>query len=490
MEEAQRRLIPHLRVLSDYQLERIHNATVEVLERTGIIVKHPEAIQLLKDAGAWVDGERVRIPRALIEWAIDAAPSSLTIYNQKGEPAIRLAGRVPHYGSGPTTPYTLDLNTGEKRKVVEEDIKNTAKVVDYLNNIDYTMSMGLISDCPEGTEDLHEFRQLIFNTNKPICAWGYDRENYETIKNMGIAIKGSLAKLQQEPFYVLYSEPTTPLMHSEEALEKLLFMAENRLPMVHTSGATAGGVAPVSLAGIMVVSSAEVLSGLLIAQLKNKGTPCLFGYATHIMDMKTTICSYGCPEHALGQAATVDQADYYNLPSWGYAGCSDSKIMDGQVAVESTMHDLMTALSGANFAHDVGFIESGMTSSLPSIVLNNEIIEMVKRIKQGIDTSDEALAVEAINDIGPQGNYLTHQHTMDRFRDVFYPELIDRQNYDKWKDAGAKSLEERVLEKTREIVKTHKPEELPDEVKEDINNLVENAVQKIVEKNKNKRRRR
>lgn len=474
------RMIPRLRVLNDDQLLRIHNATMEVLEKTGIIIKHPEALKLLEDAGACVDGEKVKIPRSLIEWAVNAAPSTLTIYNQLGEPAIRLNDRNAHYGSGPTTPYTLDVETGEKRKVVEKDIANAARIVDKLDNIDYAMSMGLISDQPEGTEDIHEFKQLLLNTNKPICAWGYNRENYETIKKMAVAVKGSLTKLQQEPFYVLYSEPNTPLMQSKEAIEKLLFMAEHRLPMVHTSGGSAGGVAPVTLAGIMVVSSAEVLSALLIAQLKNKGTPCLFGYATHIMDMKTTICSYGCPEHALGQAATVDQAEYYGLPSWGYAGCSDAKVFDSQVAVESTMHDLLTGLSGANFAHDVGFIESGMTSSLASIVLNDEIISLVKVIKEGIDTSDEALAVDVIDEIGPQGNYLKHEHTLEHFKDVWYPDLIDRQNYNKWESTGAKSLEERAREKTRDIIKSYQPEPLPDKTKKKIQEIVKKDCEKII----------
>ncbi len=477
---SEERKIPELRVLSKGQLDRINRATMEVLERTGLIIKHPEALALLEEAGAWVEGERVRIPRSLVEWAIDRAPSTLTLYNQQGEVAVRFGHRQPGFGSGPTTPYTIDLETGQRRKVVEEDIGRAARLVDALENIDFAMSMGLVSDCMEGLEDLYEFRQLLFNTDKPICGWGYNRDNYQLIRDMAVAVKGSLERLQQQPFYILYSEPSTPLLQTEESLDKLLFMAENRLPMVHTSGAAAGGVAPVTMAGLMVISSAEVLSGLLIAQLKNPGTPCLFGYATHIMDMKTTICSYGCPEHALGQAATVDQAEYYGLPSWGYAGCSDSKIMDGQVAVESTMHDLMTALSGANFAHDVGFIDSGMTSSLSSLVLNDEIIGMVKRIKAGIDTSDEALAVDLIDEIGPQGNFISHPHTADNFKDVWYPELMDRQSYDQWQAQGSLSLEERVKKQTIKLLAEHQPRELSQQVKEEIDSMVKHRCKELL----------
>lgn len=470
--------IPYLRVLNEEQLHRIHRATLEVLERTGIIVKHPEALHLLREAGAWIDGERVRIPRSLVEWAIDAAPSSLTLYDQRGRPAIRFDHRQASFGSGPTTPYTLDIETGERRKVVEEDIKRAATLIDALEHIDFVMSMGLVSDCPKGLEDLYEFRQMLYYTDKPLCGWGYNQRHYGLIRDMAVVIKGTLEKLQQEPFYVLYSEPSTPLLQTEESLEKILFMAENRLPMVHTSGAAAGGVAPVSLAGVMVISSAEVLSGILIAQLKNRGTPCLFGYATHVMDMKTTICSYGCPEHALGQAATVDQALYYGLPSWGYAGCSDAKTIDGQVAVESTVHDFMTLLSGANFAHDVGFIESGMTSSLASLVLNNEIISMVKRIKEGIDTSDEALAVDIIHEVGPQGNFLSHSHTVKNFQRVWYPELMDRQNVHQWEMGGAKTLEERVIERAKKILKEHTPKRLKKEVQQRIDSIVEGQKDK------------
>lgn len=482
MEESTSRHIPRLRVLNEEQLRRIHEAALVVMEGTGLIIKHGEAQNLLEKAGAKVEEERVRIPRSLVDWAIDTAPSHLTIYDQKGNPALRLGERNPGFGSGPTTPYTIDVETGERRKVVAHDVGRAARLMDALENIDFVMSMGLISDCLKGLEDLYEFRELLFHTHKPLCGWGYNRRSYALIRDMAIAVKGTLEKLQQEPFYILYSEPSTPLLHTKEALEKVLFMAEHRLPMVHTSGAAAGGVAPVTLAGLMVVCTAEVLTGILIAQLKNPGTPCLFGYAAHIMDMKTTICSYGCPEHALGQAATVDQAQFYQLPSWGYAGCSDAKILDGQVAVESTFHNLMTGLSGANFAHDVGFLESGMTSSLTSLVLNNEIIGMVKRILAGIDTSDEALAVAVIEEIGPQGNFLAHPHTAENFKKVWYPELLDRNSYDQWKIKGAATLEERVQERTTAILKNHQPEELPEETRAVINAIVLAQEEELVNK--------
>jgi trimethylamine--corrinoid protein Co-methyltransferase len=290
---------------------------------------------------------------------------------------------------------------------------------------------------------------------------------------MAVAVAGGADQLRLSPTLLLYSEPTTPLQHSRTATEKLLYMAEQGLPIVHSPAPMMGGTAPVTLAGGLVLGNAEVLSSLVIHQLKRAGAPFVYGSGLHHMDMRTTISVYGAPEFQLARVGVAALGQYYGLPSWGYAGHSDSNVMDEQAAADAVFSVMIALLVGANLVHDVGYIEAGLTTSPEMIVFTDEIIDMLRHFVAGVNLDAEALAMEAIHSVGPRGNYLTDEHTLEHFRDLWQPTLFDRQRADDWRTGESKRLADRLREKTIEILDNHQPEPLLDSVRDEIRYILQ-----------------
>ena len=461
-------------VLSESQIRDIHEASLEILQETGVNFHLKETRDLLDEAGCTVKGDRVHFPPGLVEWAINAAPSQTYLFDREGKNPITLGGNNVTFGLGPTLLNMRDHETGERRPFRKQDTANAAKLVDALDNIDWVMGLGTIDDVPHEHSDRHEFEAMVKNTTKPIVVWSYTNEGVEDIIEMASAVAGSKEELLHKPFIVSYSEPISPLTHDKDASKKLLLTAEYGLPTVHTPIPQAGASAPVTLAGQLAQGNAENLSALVVSQLVNEGLPFFVGGVISIMDMQTAVLAYGAPEKELATAAYMDMAHYYELPTWGTAGCTDSKIIDQQSGIESTLSVLFSALSGANLVHDVGYMESASTGSLEQIAMVDEIVGMVKKFTDGIEVNDYTLALDVIDEVGPEGDHLTHKHTMDNFKEVAWsPTLMDRDVPDTWMDKGSKSMEERLNEKVNRILDEHEPKPLPEEVVEKIDTVID-----------------
>lgn len=442
-------------------MRQIHSATLEVLEKTGVDVYDEKALALLKQAGANVIGVRVRFPSSLVEWAISTAPESIMIWSRDGVPSLQLSGKNVYFGPGPSCPNILDVYTGERRLIRSEDVKDYARLCDALPNLDFMMSMGILAKEAE-TSDVQEFAAMILNTRKPIVAWAWNEEGAQDILDMALTFRKGLDDLRLRPNYIFYCEPTAPLRHTGEALRKLLFTAERGLPLIYGAGPVGGASSPVTIEGMIVTGNAEVLSGLVIAQLQRAGTPFIFGSGTGPLDMATMTVAYGAPEFILGQAALAEMARFYGLPSWGFGGCSDSKLPDEQTAIQSALWNLFSSLSGANLVHDVGFIESGLTGSMESIVMNNEIIGLVRRLLGGIGFSKEDFGLDVIHQVGPGGNFLGTEHTFRHFRENWDPGLSDRSTYENWVERGKTTMGWRAREKAKQLL-SRSPEILKSE---------------------------
>ncbi|MDW7674123.1 MAG: trimethylamine methyltransferase family protein, partial [Bacillota bacterium] len=475
----------HASTLSEDQCKQIVSAAIEVLERTGVDVFHDDALKLFADNNCWVDGNRVKFPSGLVEWAIRTAPSRVVLADRDGNRTMFLEGTNSYYGPGPTNTYFIDPFTGERRKPLKEDKVNVAKVCDALPNIDYVMDLGTASDVTPNLADVHAFEAMLLNTSKPIVHWGFDIEQYQDIVDMCIEIAGSLEKLQQAPFVALYSESSPPGLHSNEGIGKAMWVAEKGLPLIYTPCVMAGATSPATMAGTLVQALSESFVGLVAAQLIRKGTPFILGGVIAVMDMKSTILSYGSPEFNLLQGAMANLGQYMKIPVFGTAGCTDSKTLDGQAAIEASLSLLTAAQMGANLVHDVGYTEYGATGSLYQVVLGNEILGMVKRIMRGIEVNDETLALDVIDNVGPGGHFLGERHTIENFKkETWFPTLIDRTRYDEWKMKGALSMGDRIKAKTQTIIKEHQPKQLSAEVVEKIAQIVAKAEEREAKKGK------
>lgn len=454
-----------LSVLSDDDVERIHQATLEVLERTGVRVSSNKALELLHAAGCEVDGELVRIPPRVVEEALRLAPSGFRLYDRNGENPLDVGGGTVHYGTGVTNPNFRDLETGERRPTRVQDIRDAARLCDALPGYDWIMPMGSVQDVPQQAADVHEFEAAVTNTTKPIVFITSDRRGLEDVVEMASVVAGGRDRLIAKPFIVSYPEPASPLFHVKEAVEKLLYSAKIGLPIVYTPGSSAGGTAPVTMAGALTTANAECLSGLVMAQLVNPGVPFTVGGVLTIMDMSKGTFSYGAPEMSLLLAGYAEIAAYYSLPTWGTAGCSDSKLPDQQAAIESTFSCLANGLAGYDLVHDPGFLDSAMTGSLEMLVMTDEIIGMVKRLLRGIRVDDETIATDVIHRVGPAGHYLVEEHTRDHLRDEhWFPTLMTRTPYDMWREAGMKSMGDRVEDKARGILEEYVPTPLDPDI--------------------------
>lgn len=443
-------------VLTEDQKEEFHRKTQALLRRTGVRVLSTEIREKLAEAGCWVDGDIVRIPPHLVDWAIRVAPKSVRLAGRDGTSAMYLEGRKSYFGTGSDTPYVLDATTGEKRRTVLRDIINVSLLVDALEHIDFIMCMGIASDVPEQISDLYHFRAMARHTTKPIVYTAWNAANLKGIIHMAEALAGGTETLRRDPFCALYSEPIAPLTHATESLEKLLIICGKGLPVVYTPGLITGATSPITRAGAVVQANAELLSGLLICQLIREGTPVIAGAGGMMtMDMSTTLASYGAPEFMLDWSALCEMGHYYNLPVFGFAGVTDSKIFDQQAGIEGALWVLLSALMGGNLIHDVGYVESGLTTSYEMIVSMNETIGLVKKLLGGIHISEEDFALDVIDRVGPGGHFLNERHTVRHCRKNWRPQLFDRQNRERWEKAGGQDLGDRSAALVREILERY-----------------------------------
>jgi len=460
---------PKFKVLSKDDQERIYSAALEVLEQTGIRIPVQEALSLLKEAGAQIERDIVHIPSRLVEEALRAAPKKISIYSRDGEPAMLLNTRNSYFGNGSDCVYILDSFTGERRQFTSEDVERAAVICDALANIDFVMPAGIISDKPVTVANLHAFQATTFNTSKPILFTALNRQGTKAIIKVASIVTGGEDELRKKPFIMHYIETTSPLSYAKDAAEMLLSSAEKGVPIVCAPGPIAGASAPVTLAGILVLHLAESLSELVIAQLKNEGAPAIIGGCPSIMDMKTAVSTYGGPEFYLLNAGLTELCHSLDLPMFGTAGCSDSKKVDSQAAIESAISAVTQALCGANLVHDVGYIDSGLTQSFDMMVMTNEVLGMVKRLKDGIKVDDDHLAVHLIDKVGSGGNYLAEPHTAKYFKSEFWmPQFMNRQNHETWIKGGSRSLEELANEEVKSILSNHKVIPLEERAKEEI----------------------
>ncbi len=466
---------PQFSLLSDSQLQDLHLAALEVLRRTGIRFHHAGALDMLRQAGAFVDGPLVKFPSQMVEDAIASAPSRVVMCDRDGEPAMLLEGTRVYFGTGSDCPNFLDPATGEHRSFTTADLIDGYHLCDALPNIHFVMSIGIPSDVDRALAYDVQMALMLEHTTKPIVFVTDNLASCRRAIEMAAAVAGSLDALVEQQHILLYSEPSSPLQQSQTAIDKLLLMAETGLPVVHSPGPLMGGTAPITMAAGMAMSLAEILSGLVVHQLQRRGAPFVFGAGLHHMDMRSAQICYGGPEFQLTKAAVAELGRWYDLPTWGYAGCSDAKVMDEQAALEAMLSVLMARLSGGNLIHDVGYLESGLTGCYEMIVLTDELVGMTDGILKGFEVSEETLLLDELHRIGPGGHFLDSKATSHRFRDFWYPTLLDRQRRPQWLEAGATTLGQRLTARVREIVAGHRPKPLDPDKKRAVEEILAQA---------------
>jgi trimethylamine--corrinoid protein Co-methyltransferase len=460
----QLRFTPQLKMINEDQIKLIHDATLDVLEITGIQMTHPQALEILAGAGARVEGGRVRFPSWMVDKAIASAPRRINLGNRFGQTAVTLGGRRTWFGPSLDCIYWQDPATGERTRFTSDHGRQSAALADVLENYDWVMTIGMAEDQSAEAADKVMARRALENTSKPLVFCCNDAASVKAIYEMALLCQGGRSAFETAPLIVHYSEPISPLLYYDPAVEKIIFCARHKIPLINFPAPQCAGTAPATLAGNVVQGSAESLSGLILHQAVNPGAPFIYGAFTTVMDMRSSIFSYGAAEISVMVGALAQMAQYYQLPFFGTGGCTDAKSCDAQAAAEATQQTLTAAMVGSGLVHDcAAWVDHGTTVSPSYMVLVNEILSNVRVAMQGLEVSRETLATEVIDRVGPGGNYLKDRHTLENFKKVFYSDLFDRTMMETWEKEGRKSLTDRLREKTLRLM-SGEPKLLPAKV--------------------------
>jgi trimethylamine---corrinoid protein Co-methyltransferase len=444
---------------------RLHEATLTVLETTGVEVHHQGALELLTDAGARVEGTRARIPAALVRDALEAAPRSFELRSRGAGPVMQMDAAHTYFGTGSDCLYVRDPDTWERRRARVADIQGMAAVSELLPDIDFVMSMGLPEDVAQEIDDLAQFAAMLRGTRKPLLLSARDGRILAAMQEMAAACGEAQS-------FAIYAMPAPPLSHESEAVDKLLVCAELGIAIVYASAPAAGATAPMSRAAVAVIGNAEALSGLVINQLASPGAPFIYGVAQGALNLRTSSMLYCAPEAFAVQHASCDMARFYDLPSFTLGGSSDAKILDGQWAAETALTLALGALSRATLVHDLGFLESGLQSAYEAIVFCDELVGYVRSFTAGVPVDEVTLALEEIDAVGPGGSHLARKHTRAHVRDYWSASLLDQWAHGHWEADGGKDLVARLRAKVAEL----RAAEAPFTLSQDAERVIEQAL--------------
>ena len=450
--------------LTDEQVKQIHEASLAVLARTGVQVEETEALRLFTEAGANVEGNRVRLPQSLIEDAVDKAPSRVVLAGRDPDNDLILEDARVYIGTGGAALSVLDMETGETRKAVLRDVADMARIVDVLDNIHFYLMPVYPTDMTKENVDINSYYISLANTTKHVQSGVYTVQGIRDVVEMCERITGGSEPLRERPIVSFITcWMVSPLKFATDVTTLLIETCRQRIPVVLSAAPMAGSTAPVTLAGMLAQLNAEQLAGLALTQLAQPGCPVLIGPIPATADMRSGKYLGGSVELGLTNAAITQLAHFYQVPIYNSAGMTESKIPDIQAGMEKAQSLIQVALAGANFIHHAaGMLENMSTIAYEQFVIDNELLGMAMRAVRGIEVNDDTLALEVIDRVGPGGHYLMDKHTMRYMRtEHYYPSAVfDRQGREMWEKAGATDAWTRAKEVARRILAEHRPEPL------------------------------
>lgn len=468
-------------VLNNAQCEKIVDAAMKILENTGCCMKNERAREILKSEGCSVEGNLVKIPAELIQKCIRTVPGEVTIYNREGNPALILGTSTgnSYLVPGMCNVYRFDVKTGERRLSVKKDAFDTGLLVDALPNIDMACGLTLISDCDPKLAAAYEVRELLEATSKPILLMTTNMLEIETTYKMCCEVAGGEENFRQKPFAVAGATSTSPLTHDDENVATLLYMFEKGIPTPYIAAPMIGATAPVTAAGAVALGIADNMVGLVLSQIVNPGCPFMGSCFIDFMDMQTMSFAMTTPEITLGSAASVDIYRYLGIPCVCHMGMTDSPVFDQQAAMDVTAQLYTAMLSGANLNFFSGFLETAMSGSLEVLYFANDVVDYLNRIIGGIEVNEETLALDVIDEVGPGGNFLGEEHTLDHYQDNWVPGTLARLNWDSFITGGSKDYKTRVNEKINKILSRGVRNPLPEETLKKLDIIMKEAQEQL-----------
>ncbi len=467
-----------LKVLSDRDIEHLHSTSLQVLEEVGTNFHNADALQILSQAGCRVEGPNVRFPQKLVGQAIDTVPSSVVFKARNPAKNLHLGIGTVHIMSAFGASFVREPGTNVVRPARLKDLEDFTRIFDYLEGIDCCLKSVIPQDVPPRHADIYAAYTLFVNTDKNVhisqdCPTDIEFITRKIIE-LGKVAGESLGN--NAPVFSLGCCPDTPLQYGNAALTRMKIAIEAGIPFLIVSGAIAGVSTPVTIAGLLVTQHAELLAGLVYAQLLKPGSEVLFGSFASSSDMKTAKMRLGSIEQSLIGIATQQLCDHCGICyGYGTGALTDSNLLDIQAGYDKGINLAFQMLGGVDMIHDVsGLLSSAMVMSLEDVIIDHEYARMIAHGMKGIEVTPDTMALDLIRQKGPGGNFLSEEHTFDHFKDEFF--LSDIFVH---KDPAEGAIDERngmrgiALQKARQILTTHQPSPLPPDAVKRMNAILE-----------------
>lgn len=482
-------------ILSEHEIRDIHEAALVILRDAGIIVHHDEVFRLLGEAGTRIDRNRriARLPESLVMDCLARAGKQYILYGRDAARTARSSAGVPAcnsarfgYGdlvlmSSPGQRAWVDSQTGALRPATMQDLRDAIRLGDALPNITIVGSMAQPADLSEKYREVVLTAELVKHSVKPTRTWVHNGRAARYILEIHRAIAGGDAALRGRPMTEAFLEPISPLQLPGDGLDVLIEFVRAGQPVSVGPMAMASGTAPATLAGALAQENAEILAGVVVAQILAPGTPVTYGGIPHIMDPRTSICSFGSPEQALMAVAMVQMGRFYGFPVYINVGLTDSKVLDVQAGIEKGSTMVLGALAGADTFGHAGICGTDHGAGLAWLAVDDAIMGYVKRIVRGFEVNPETLAADLVKAVGPGGSYLAEEHTVKHFREeLWLPDRAwTRQTWDLWEADGRTSMADRVSEEVNHILKTHESAPMDEALSAEIDRIVECAKREL-----------
>ena len=453
--------------LSKKDIEAIHNASMQVLERSGFLVDNNRALQMFHDHGAEVDFVKkvVRVNEDWVMQVLKKAPARIVLYGREAEHTIVVEANRVFFGTGGTALNIIDRHTGERRKTTAQDVADLARLVDSLPNIHWYCLPVYPNEKKKEEADLVRFFYGLQNTGKHIMGGIYGSfAGAREVITLAQMIAGGEKELREKPLISVICSTISPLKFETKYVDFIYDLVEAGIPVATSCAPIAGATSPVTLAGTLTQINAEAICGVLLTQIIKESAPVLYSTVPTTANMHTMDFLFGAVENGMMNAACAQMAAYYNLPMYSTGGVTESKLFDVQNGFEKCMNNLLPAMAGAQLIHNAaGLLDSSMAVAYEQYVLDHEVIGMALRVLDGIKVDEETLAVDTICAAGPGGNYLASEHTVRNMRkELFIPQAAVRMNYAAWKREGEKGSVDLARQITADILNNHSAKPLPE----------------------------
>lgn len=473
---------PTIKFLEENLIEKIVNEAIEILCTLGIELHNEKVRSVMSDFGAVVDEKKkqVLLTRTIIEKALDTVPSSFGLFDINGNRTTDFSGRKVHFTPGSAALNILDYETKEIRRPKTEDYIKYAKIVSRLDNIASQSTAMIPDDVHDMISDSYRLFLSLLYGEKPVVTGAFTIEAFEVMKNLLITVRGSKEELKDKPLSIFSCCPTSPLKWSDVTSQNVVDCAEYSIPVEFISMPLGGFMAPVTLTGMLIQHTAETLSGVVISQFSNPGTPVLYGGSPAIFDVRYETTPMGAIETMMTDCAYNEIGKYLGIPTQAYISLSDAKQLDSQAGLESGMGAVLAGLAGINNISGPGMLDFESCQSLEKLVLDNEICGMVFRLLKGIEPKEDFPAIPLLQELLRDKHLLISDHSMRYLREEHYfpGSVIDRTNRARWEAEGRLSLNERAHSEVERLLGDYEPSSLPDDRKKEIIALMEKEAGK------------